>query len=723
MLITKKALHFFQVLAFTFIWGCSHNSVLYKDVDRLPSSVSGLSCKELFKQINNGNALNSKVEFEYLLGQNFSKSEAKKIKENLEALSFIDYQHQYDLLYTLDGETKKLSQIDIGDIYSNSGSTPFENYQKANQYLLKNNPPFNSRTLKNVHQRMMKGGVDDLSTIDLGRIRDSYIIGNIPKSDPISQTQYDEMVKNPYINVGLIKRTGDDFYGEIGYPNVENITPEALEFIKKRNKKLYDSVIVYQNEEVGDFEELTSKVVNELTEDLLEWFVKQKDQIGEITSTAKLKKYVDVVANFQRNLISIHPFADGNGRSVRQFALYYPFQIQGIPPPRLSNPDADLYTPIEDWKQQILDGVFNSIHLYQDLSGRIQKGLPLENSPQLYFPKIPENVLIFEKEGAKAIGKNGKSRTVKSAKEEFTTYSFVRLRTDDEMKELFKSNPDLALKKLGEDYLEFVKNSKIDYFHEKFGKESVSVNLIELDFFDTFANKSFKNKKDWDQKMKAFYLDQTVWRGLSRQDEVIEEDEIISMFTDVHHQFVSNRVMGEMTDSDSAVREAFKDFKAYNDGVVNGGLEEMAMDHSRAGRLYDVSYGYSTSKKRSVGKAFAMGAMVIADYGEHQKHQHLLKSRVLVGLKRGKKDVDLMRLKQVRDDFSYKYFRQEEVMGIGAADPDSTQFVQLIDADGSTLVSYVRNPKKPDEILVFEGEVSETTNLSKIKPIKKINLQ
>jgi hypothetical protein len=147
----------------------------------------------------------------------------------------------------------------------------------------------------------------------------------------------------------------------------------------------------------------------------------------------------------------------------------------------------------------------------------------------------------------------------------------------------------------------------------------------------------------------------------------------------------------------------------------------MARDHSETGPLYGESYGFSTSKNREVGKAFAMGAMVVGEYGAHKapELQALLKSRILVGAQRANKDVDLGRLKQLREEFSYKYPRQQEVMGIGASDPDSIRIIQTIKADGSVEFTYLRNPQKPNEIWVIEGDFDPNAVPNK-KQIQKI---
>ncbi|MCP4914272.1 MAG: Fic family protein [Oligoflexia bacterium] len=689
-----------------------------------------ISCKELFRELAQSSYTSSKKTFASKLSRaGYSSAEAKAVKQNLDALLFIDYKDQQEILFKVARGELNLEDAKIFTKYDDyyGSSTPFENYVTASKYLMNNEPEFSFKTLTEVHKRMMKGGVDDIDPANIGKARGSYIIGNVPSSDPIPKSFYDEMVRNKYIDVSrLSKNSSGKYYGEIGYPNAHNFTDEVGKIVKKNNPELYEKLMEFRRSgrswDNPEFEELTGELILEITEDLLSWFVKQKDQIGELNTVAKVQKYSKVVAEFQRSLISIHPFADGNGRSVRQFALYYPFQSAGLPVPRLSNPDADLYTPIDDWVDQIQEGLFNSFRLYDEMSRRLDDGLRIENIPELIFTNIPEKAYRFEKYGYAPIGKNKKKRVVDVVKEEFMEFSLVRLETDDDLYRLYQEQPYKALEGLKDEYLDFLKKSQIDFFHEKFGKESVELHFIDNDFVDTFANKAYKNLEDWQKKMDRYYYDNTVWRGLARQNDVIQEDEIISMFTDVHHQFVSNRVMGVMDDSASGADEAIKDFDQFNNDLVNGGLVKMAMDHSRAGELYGVSYGYSTSKKRQVGKAFAMGAMVIAEYGEHQDYQHLLKSRVLVGMAQGKKDVDLMRLKQVRNDFSNKYFRQAEVMGIGAADPDSTRFVQLIDENGDAFVSYVRNPKKPNEILVFDGEVSDLSDLANMTPSRKIRL-
>jgi hypothetical protein len=199
------------------------------------------------------------------------------------------------------------------------------------------------------------------------------------------------------------------------------------------------------------------------------------------------------------------------------------------------------------------------------------------------------------------------------------------------------------------------------------------------------------------------------------------------MFRQLNPHMASNAVVGKVrgTADPEAIRTAaLADFEKFNEDVFTEGLVRMAKDHSETGPLYGVSYGFSTSKNREVGKAFAMGAMVVGEYGAHKapELQALLKSRVLVGARRANKDVDLGRLKQLREEFSYKYGRQQEVMGIGASDPDSISIIQTIDAEGEVLLSYLRNPEDPSKVWVIRGAIEPDAKPTEAQIVKIVDL-
>ena len=715
----RQFLSLVLVTFLAFLSSCAHNPkslVTYRDpAAKLPG------CNDMISNILQSDFMEVKEGFNAVLRDTYRGRDADSITKNVEALLFIDYNDALPTLYKIYDGDVDLASSSIFRTYDNSGGNPFNNYVKASDYLMENQPEFSADSLKEVHKRMMRGNVDNIPGRRIGTFRTEDIIGNVPRGYEISQTQYKELLDNPYIDVSRMNGNAQRGYtGYIGYPNAQYHTDEVLRIVKRRDSDLHRAIVAFKNGDGGNQEELTGRMINALTEDLMDWFVRQRDQLGEINTVTKFKKYARVVATFQRNLISIHPFYDGNGRSVRQFAMYYPFWLEGLPPPRMLNVDNDLYSSLDSWTDQIVDGVFASHNLYRSMTDRLNAGQWIDNTPELLFPNIPEKALInFKSEKPRKFVKNKTIMDVDSA--QFAEFVFTHLsKVDGEFDELMET-PKKAMDEWAEEYRDFVKRSYLDYVHAKKGRERVAVELADSDFVNSFANQAYKSTDEWKDKMARHYKEDVVWRGLSRRNQEIEEDEIIGMFTDLHHQFVSNRVMGVMRDSEHAVKEAIKDFDQYNQDVIFGGLEEMAKDHSRTGPMYSRSYGYSTSKDRKVGKAFAMGAMVVADYGQHHDYQHLLKSRVLVGMRQARKDVDLNRLKQVRKAYSNKYPRQQEVMGVGAADPDSITFVQLIDENGDAFLSYVRNPKNPSEILVFDREVSDLNNLPR-NPKYRIDL-
>lgn len=654
----------------------------------------------------------------------FTTKYADEIKHTFDGLLFIDYKHSAETFYKAANGEVKLNEAALYKIYGKS----FDNYKKAAAYLEDKNPPFTFETLKQVHRYMMDGGIDNIDPAVVGKARVVGLIGNVPKQYAIPQAYVDEMNKNIYLSTDtLIKdATTGKYTGSFVYPAVGKMKPELLEKLKAINPQLHADIQKYVTQKIGNQEELTSKMVTALSEDLMRWFVKNKDDLGAIDSPEKLYDFSRLVATFQRDLISIHPFRDGNGRSVRQFAIYHAFESIGFPPPRLVSPDDDVYVSIDEWTDAILDGIRNTQRLYDNAEKRLARGLPLETTPELLVARFKETEKVnYKVQKPESIKVDAVEKQVEI--EQVQTYFMLRLK-DDNLRKRMSEEPTVTYNEILKDYVTFFKKSNVDYVHEKKGLEHVSVNLIDSDFLATFGNRSFQNAELWKEKMAKWYVDETVWRGLSRRNEEIREDEILTMFKTVNGQFVSNNVGRQLSSRmtpEQMNKIIFADFKQYNDDLLTDGLEKMAKDHSESGPMYGKSYGYSTSTKREVGKAFAMGAMVIAPYGQHKEMQHLLKSRVLVGMKQAKKDIVLARLKQVRPIFSYKYPRQQEVMGIGAADPDSVMFVQLIDAEGGVIKSYVRNPQKPQEVVIFNKEINsvEEIDFNNLEDVQRIILE
>ncbi len=733
------------LIQLTILAACS-TYIPSSDLERAPASpVSGDNCHLIIQDFFKTRPSVSKAKFEARLLEfeklstakkglvnrvfewgksSFSNSYSQEIKQTFDSLLFVDYKHSFQAIYKAANKEVKLNEAGIQKLYGKS----FTNFKNAQAYLEKEIPPIEFSTLKKIHRHMMNGGIDDIPTEAIGKPRGENIIGNVPVNYAIPQEYYDEMSKNIYLMTdALVKNpTTGKYSGQIWYPAIHKMTPELSEKLKVIAPDLYLDIQKFNTQGIGNKEALTENLITALSEDLMRWFVKNKDDLGAINTPEKLYDFSKLVATFQRNLISIHPFRDGNGRSVRQFAIYYSFESIGFPPPRLVSPDDDIYASVEELTEAIIDGMRNTQRLYENAESRLAMGLPLETTPELLIARFKEiEKISLKKQKPESLIVDYQDKNVEI--EQVQTYFMLRLR-DPSLRQSMEKEPSLTYNKILKDYYVFYKRSNLDYIHEKKGLEHLSINLIDPDFISTFGNRSFSKTDMWQTKMSKWYLDTTIWRGLSRKNQEIQQNEILDMFKKVNQQFVSNNVgrkISENMSTEQMNKIIFQDFDQYNNDLITDGLEKMAKDHSETGPLYGQSYGYSTSTKREVGKAFAMGAMVVAPYGQQKEFQHLLKSRVLVGMKQAKKDVTLARLKQVRSDFSYKYPRQQEVMGIGAADPDSVMFIQLIDAEGGAFKSYVRNPNQPNEILIFNKEVSslDEVDFNDLKDVEIVTLE
>ncbi len=126
--------------------------------------------------------------------------------------------------------------------------------------------------------------------------------------------------------------------------------------------------------------------------------------------------------------------------------------------------------------------------------------------------------------------------------------------------------------------------------------------------------------------------------------------------------------------------------------------------------IYEKSFGFSTSKDYKTGVRFAMGHLVVCSGQENYRKaefQRLLSDRIVVGAARADFFVDTNRLKLFSPQFSSQYPRQSEVVGIGAQDPESIMIVQRLNAKGTPIRTWVRNPNQPTQIWTIDGDYAQ----------------
>ncbi len=689
-----------------------------------------------------------------------------KIVDQIESIYFIDNRHGHTGLQSImDGKsTIKASQV--GTRY---GEKEFKNYLNAKKYLLEESPELSIQTLKNVQAKMMEGGVEGLSEAYIGNFRKGGVYGNVPPSHAITEQIKEEIVKNPYLHwietEKIAKGDTFEYAGKIIYPNAKTIEPRGLEIITQRNPSLVaeieefqalqklkskigvdladkkysdldlpdfikskykntsDLEIAIRKVELDEFV-LNEKLIGEMVEERFEWFKKARSELGDIDSPAKLDEYVDMVSNLQRDLVSIHPFGNGNGRTTREVALNYLLVKEGFPPPRLVNPNADIYKSAKQWSDEVKEGIIASDHLMDDLIERQRMGLKLENSSELVIPFRTPAVSLNLKTGTKFKNMEGVEYIDPKLYREIVKRKIAE---DATFASRIETAPEQAWEEINKAAEKTFSENNIYYNHAKNGIERVEIGYVDEDFLEMFGKASFDDVEKFNFKMNQWYDERVVWRGLASKAVEKSEGEILQMFKELNKHMASNAVLRNAADSspDAIRKAALQDFTKYNDDIFGEGLVNMARDHSETGPMYGISYGYSTSKNREVGKAFSMGAMVIAEYGAHKapELQALLKSRILVGARKAHKDVDLGRLKQLRPEFSYKYGRQQEVMGIGASDPDAISIIQRIDADGGVIETYLRNPEHPEQIWLVKGDIRPGDTPTAENLIKTIDLR
>lgn len=649
------------------------------------------------------------------------RKQAGQIQRAFDSLYFIDYEHSGARLFAASqGEEQKAGVFErLWDkLVSPNGKDPglrvsfegierlyqdaaFQRFTEARDFLRSSQQAsFNVDLIRETHRRTMKGGIEGLPADRLGVTRSVAIIGNTGGQTPTAEA-IRALNENVYASWDPVAK-------QILYPTVENLKPAALGRLEHSDPPLWAEVTAIRTrlaaqQSIPIPANLTQRLMDSLVDERMKWFVRQRTLIGDLDDATKVAAYVRLVADFTRDFVSIHLFENGNGRTSR-LVMGYLLEQRGIPAPRLFDTDADLFAPPEKWASAVEAGILNSARLYEDLTKRLTLGLPLENSAELLNPNLLRSVAVDLKK-AGSIKVVPDQRKAELASQQFLAYLRTRLSTDPSLAETIRRDPVKAMTQLKDDYGEFAKRTHVDFIHAKEGLEFLDLNLVDPDFLANFGRVLSAHPELWKAKMAA-YSDEVVWRGISYQ-QAVDETEILSMFRSFHTQFVSENVkhrMGGRASPDALRKLIVEDFGTYNRELVAGDMYKMAVDHSESGPRYATSYGYSTSKNRTVGKAFAMGAMVVAEYGKQKDFQHLLADRILVGMRRAPKDVDLGRLKQLEPRFSYKYGRQQEVMGIGAADPDSISVVQRLGADGEVIETYARNPDNPGEILVLRGQ-------------------
>lgn len=661
----------------------------------------------------------------------------KSLTHLMDSVEFFDWQHMAPkLIDNFIGNNRK--SLDFTNTYDKSESRAgqaFLNHVAAREYIRANQPLLSVDSLMQFHRLLMKGGVAGLSVEALGQFRDVPIIGNVTKDWPLLSEQKLFVEENIYLSfeqsatntvqasgiqsqvwttqkgVTVSPKTQNVLYGQIRYPTLFKAKDALIETLKSTHPELYGKILALRTENQSKNNpntrpptEIERQFIQALTENRFKRFLTEKSELGTIEIGRNESAYIDLVADFMRDLIAIHPFRDGNGRTLRLLANYL-LTSEGLPYSRVVDPFQDIQISPIEWRRDFHLGVINTVKLYKELDFRVRNGLTPEYAAELLFPGLPHLVKIrLQRESSSA--NSSESALAKLYSSQFTPFLKTLLKYDPNLKTDLSSNVLQTMSAIAELFVDFYRSKTIRYIHSKDGEREISLRFVEPDFIDIFGRTRAYNRKLYEDKIGRWYDKQMLlWRGLSNKSRELTNEELIGYFKQPSAHLASNRVVNKIRNGANIVESMKQDFETYNQDLLNGDIIEMAIDHHTTGPKYADSYGYSTSKREIVGKAFAMGAMVVGKYGEHTdpQLQALLKSRINIASYRARKDVDLTRLRQFTPDFSYQYPRQAEIMGIGGTDPDAVMIIQRIDAKGNVTETFLRSEEDPNIVLLIKG--------------------
>ncbi len=667
-----------------------------------------------------------KAAFEEALSIKWLPRDAQQLKDTLEATRFIDWPHMAAALLEVFRSRGRLSVLEhkLQYLYNATGSAndpQFQNMQGVNQFLKNTREPAGLKRLCAVHRLAMKGQVDGIRKSELGRVRDYSVIGC--EETGLNALHIQRINRNPYLSYDpkapttLNLRSQALIPGSINYPDPIVIKAEALDRIKESAPDIYHSVVELKSKTdaertslrehpTAEFAQLTREFVTALVQERYQAFHEQVLELGSLDSPQKVLKYIKCVALHYRDLISIHPLGDGNGRTLRYESLYAPLDAVGISRPRLMDVDADLLYSPSAWGTEVERGILSTDQVYQDITKRIELGLRVESCPELVFPNIIRQVGIeLRSRGKKQTLKNVKLHAIDGG--QFGAFVDTTMMLEPSLKSTFQRDPVTTLTALRDDYKAFAKKNIILAHVPKKGTEEFGLYLVDFDQRATFGVPLAANKTQWQYKRERWYLNEYIWRGMCREDKELSTKEMLDIFRSLSWISLSNNSSSLVGKSAQKVLKAVQsDFDEYNRELVTGDLYKMVQDHVGEGERYDCSYGLSTSRKWCIAAGFAWGLGAFGyDAKEVKDAQPLIKSRVLIGALQGIKDVDVRRFKMIDPRFSYKFGRQQEIMAVGGLDPDMIMTVQLLDSKRKIEKSFVRNPDLPSEIWEVAGGV------------------
>jgi hypothetical protein len=652
--------------------------------------------------------------------------ERARIQDTLDSIFFVDFDSSIQRSAKfLKGRTV-VEKAGLAELF---GRKSFEHFREAWQFLRQNHR-ISVANLQKAHAIAMKG----ISGSSPGEFRQFEVVGL--EESGITDQEIENINNNTYTSFTKTGSVRGLSLGNINYPNINNLKPTVWKILDSYRPDLAAKIRKFsknsQTSDGNDAESLQGELVQALVEQRIERYLADVKFIT-ISYQKALDIFIEATASFQRDLISIHPFADGNGRVTRLFSLYLPFERKGLPPPWLHNTYVDLHGTNEDWVLQVKRGIVATERLYRDVINREHLQLPLSDSPewlapftvielvgklgQLELPARPP--VAFEKAGTRP------STTYQPR--ELLAFIDVLFLHDKKIRSKFTKDPEATLPLIQERFLKFIEANSVS---SETGEHRL--HLVDRDLMTAFSRNYAGNAMAWRAKIDQWFrTDYLVWRGTPYPKELgpAREQQMVDIFRLPNPRVASVatlRRIGESTDPERIRSSAAKDFVNYNTELFEGNIATMANDHTTAEGLYDRSYFFSTSKDEIPAHRFAMGFLSYSETSAKwdlisKDTQDQIGSRVVVGMYPAKTYIDTATLDKIHPQFYNRYPGESEVLGVGVADPDSVMIVKVLSRKMEVQYTYIRSTTDPSIILKFAGDVS-AEGAATLEPIKKFKL-
>jgi hypothetical protein len=101
---------------------------------------------------------------------------------------------------------------------------------------------------------------------------------------------------------------------------------------------------------------------SEVQADLEDWLNTLNKQTSLWGSNETYEDPILMLARSQRWFVGIHPFEDGNGRTIRTLVDLYLLSL-GLPPPVFKEMDDDIYLSESEWAKELGDGILRSLSI------------------------------------------------------------------------------------------------------------------------------------------------------------------------------------------------------------------------------------------------------------------------------------------------------------------------------------------------------------------------